>query len=410
VNNLVKTTVETFGTIEVAVNNAGVNHSADFFDITPDDWDWVLSVDLKGTFLVTQAAARVMVEQKKQAGYIIDDSPVQWHNVGTVETCNREKLPTMETTEPTTFKVFITGATTDVGRELTRQLTRRGHRVTGQTSGMAGAVQLRADGGLPAFSDPLRPGELKSMIQVAQADVVIHALPMIANDFPRKETPWDYAERAFTEGVPMLLEAATALDVKYVLLLAPAYIYGDQGAAGVTENADSFAGPLADSVLAAEQAVLDSAIPGSVLRLGMVYGPDGAGTHTLADHIRFGRSVYQGDGLLSWVYAADAAAAAVLAVEQQPVDEIFNIASDTASGAEFAGLLAEQVGLPVPGAFNGLMALPRTSAHQRDLLNMTLRVNCDKAQAVLGWSPKFDLRKGLDHTLLAWRVGEPARA
>ena len=63
VNKLIDGTVEHYGHIDVVVNNAGVNHSADFFDITEKDWDWVMGVDLKGTFLVSQAAARVMVEQ-----------------------------------------------------------------------------------------------------------------------------------------------------------------------------------------------------------------------------------------------------------------------------------------------------------------------------------------------------------
>jgi len=63
VNKLIDGTVEHYGHIDVVVNNAGVNHSADFFDITEKDWDWVIGVDLKGTFLVSQAAARVMVEQ-----------------------------------------------------------------------------------------------------------------------------------------------------------------------------------------------------------------------------------------------------------------------------------------------------------------------------------------------------------
>jgi len=63
VNKLIEATVEHYGHIDVVVNNAGVNHSADFFDITEKDWDWVMGVDLKGTFLVSQAAARVMVEQ-----------------------------------------------------------------------------------------------------------------------------------------------------------------------------------------------------------------------------------------------------------------------------------------------------------------------------------------------------------
>ncbi|MFC2025563.1 SDR family NAD(P)-dependent oxidoreductase [Chloroflexota bacterium] len=63
IDRLVVKTVEYYGRIDVVVNNAGVNHSAKFFEITEQDWDWVMSVDLKGTFLLTQAAARVMVEQ-----------------------------------------------------------------------------------------------------------------------------------------------------------------------------------------------------------------------------------------------------------------------------------------------------------------------------------------------------------
>ena len=75
VDALVQATVDHFGQIDVAVNNAGVNHSANFFDTTEDDWDWVMSVDLKGTFLVSQAAARVMVAQGK-GGAIVNVSSV----------------------------------------------------------------------------------------------------------------------------------------------------------------------------------------------------------------------------------------------------------------------------------------------------------------------------------------------
>lgn len=75
VDRLVDETVKRFGTIDVVVNNAGVNHSANFFDISEEDFDWVMSVDLKGTFLLTQAAARVMVAQGK-GGSIVNISSV----------------------------------------------------------------------------------------------------------------------------------------------------------------------------------------------------------------------------------------------------------------------------------------------------------------------------------------------
>ena len=48
VDALVARTVEQYGTVDIVVNNAGVNHSANFFDTTEEDWDWVMSVDLEG--------------------------------------------------------------------------------------------------------------------------------------------------------------------------------------------------------------------------------------------------------------------------------------------------------------------------------------------------------------------------
>ncbi len=75
IDHLVDVTVEQFGGIDVVVNNAGVNHSANFFDTTEEDWDRVMSVDLKGTFLLSQAAARVMVRQRRR-GSIVNLSSV----------------------------------------------------------------------------------------------------------------------------------------------------------------------------------------------------------------------------------------------------------------------------------------------------------------------------------------------
>ncbi len=75
VDGLVAATVAQYGTVDIVVNNAGVNHSANFFDTTEEDWDWVMSVDLKGTFLLSQAAARVMVAQGKP-GAIVNVSSV----------------------------------------------------------------------------------------------------------------------------------------------------------------------------------------------------------------------------------------------------------------------------------------------------------------------------------------------
>jgi glucose 1-dehydrogenase len=68
VENLVASTVSVWGSVDVLANNAGIVHAADFLDLTEADFDRVLRVNLKGAFLVAQAAARQMVEQVKAGG------------------------------------------------------------------------------------------------------------------------------------------------------------------------------------------------------------------------------------------------------------------------------------------------------------------------------------------------------
>lgn len=75
VERLVKAAVDRFAHIDIVVNNAGVNHSANFLDTTDADWDWVMGVDLKGTFMLSQSAARVMIAQGRP-GVIVNISSV----------------------------------------------------------------------------------------------------------------------------------------------------------------------------------------------------------------------------------------------------------------------------------------------------------------------------------------------
>ena len=56
------TTLATFHRIDGLINNAGIFKAADFLDITEEDWDAVIGVNLKGAFLVGQAVAREMAQ------------------------------------------------------------------------------------------------------------------------------------------------------------------------------------------------------------------------------------------------------------------------------------------------------------------------------------------------------------
>jgi glucose 1-dehydrogenase len=64
---LVEQTLDAFGRLDVLVNNAGIIKTADFLEISEEDFDAVLRVNLKGVFLVGQAAARVMAKQRRGA-------------------------------------------------------------------------------------------------------------------------------------------------------------------------------------------------------------------------------------------------------------------------------------------------------------------------------------------------------
>ena len=61
--------------VDVLVNNAGIAPSKPFLDMTEADWDRVIRVNLKGAFLVGQAAAKLMVAKKTQ-GAIVNMSSV----------------------------------------------------------------------------------------------------------------------------------------------------------------------------------------------------------------------------------------------------------------------------------------------------------------------------------------------
>ncbi len=68
VDALVARTVAVHGRIDVLVNNAGIFKAADFLDVTEADFDAVLRINLKGSFLVGQAVARVMAGAEARQG------------------------------------------------------------------------------------------------------------------------------------------------------------------------------------------------------------------------------------------------------------------------------------------------------------------------------------------------------
>ena len=69
------------GPVRALINNAGMTLPATFLDQTDDDWDQIVDVNLKGTFIMAQVVARQMAIEK--TGVIVNVSSVSAHGVRT---------------------------------------------------------------------------------------------------------------------------------------------------------------------------------------------------------------------------------------------------------------------------------------------------------------------------------------
>ena len=68
VDACVKATIEKFGKVDILVNNAGITKDGLLMRMSDDDWNQVLDINLKGTFLFTRAVSRPMMKNKNADG------------------------------------------------------------------------------------------------------------------------------------------------------------------------------------------------------------------------------------------------------------------------------------------------------------------------------------------------------
>ncbi|WP_458413210.1 SDR family NAD(P)-dependent oxidoreductase [Schinkia sp. CFF1] len=85
IESLVEQIVNEYGSLDILINNAGMNIRKKLIDIDESDWDTVLGVNLKGVFLVGQTVAKQMMKQKY--GKIINVSSILGSIAMPMQTC-----------------------------------------------------------------------------------------------------------------------------------------------------------------------------------------------------------------------------------------------------------------------------------------------------------------------------------
>lgn len=80
VSQMVQAVTTNLGRVDILVNNAGIVVSKPFLEMTEEEWDQILDVNLKGQFLVSQAVAKEMV--KNGGGKIINIASIASGGIG----------------------------------------------------------------------------------------------------------------------------------------------------------------------------------------------------------------------------------------------------------------------------------------------------------------------------------------
>jgi 3-oxoacyl-[acyl-carrier protein] reductase len=133
VERMIDTALEKFGRVDILVNNAGITRDGLLMRMKDEDWDAVLTVNLKGAFLCTRAASKVMTKQR--FGRIVNIASVvgQMGNAGQANYCaskaglmgltksNARELAKRNVTVNAVAPGFIATAMTDALPEKARQ-------------------------------------------------------------------------------------------------------------------------------------------------------------------------------------------------------------------------------------------------------------------------------------------------
>jgi nucleoside-diphosphate-sugar epimerase len=299
------------------------------------------------------------------------------------------------------MRVFVAGASGAVGRPLVPRLVAAGHEVTGTTRSQERAEAIRAAGATPAVVDALDAQALRSAIEQAAPEVIVHELTALPERYdPRRADIYDATNRIRREGTRNLLEGAKAAGTRRFLCQSIAFAYAPGPRPEVMDEEAplnlGLSGAFAEGVRVIdemERAVLGAqGIEGVVLRYGWFYGP---GTHygedgSLARDVRRRRFpvIGSGVGLFSFIHVDDAADATAAAVERG-APGVYNIVDDDPGAMrDWLPAYAEAIGAKRP--WRVPVWLARLFAGEvAAAIKVQPGASNAKAKRELGWEPRW---------------------
>lgn len=307
------------------------------------------------------------------------------------------------------MRIFVAGASGDLGRALVRAHTAAGHRVTGLVRSAASAERVRRLGGEAVLGDLYDVERVTGLVR--EADVVIHAVTAIpGGSVVRRRSAWEANHRARIEGTRALTQVAARIGAR---------TYLQQSVAWVVKRSPS-APPYDEDTPVDPPRLLRSAVEGeriaraagarhgfavAVLRAGAFYGADTAQSRSVAEKLRARQLpiIGAGESLVAPIHVDDMAAACVHAARLGRSGTWHIVDDAPIPFGELLRYFAAAVGAKPPRRLSPLLARLVLGHDAFEAFTTSMHTTNARARRDLGWAPHYaDVRRGIDAMVRSW--------
>jgi nucleoside-diphosphate-sugar epimerase len=295
------------------------------------------------------------------------------------------------------MRVFVAGATGAVGQHLVPGLVAAGHEVTATTRTPGKVAGLRAQGATPVVVDGLDRDAVIAAVRAARREVIVHQMTALADMRSLRNVDKVFAatNELRTRGTDNLLAAAEEAGTRRFVAQGHNFIYAQTGGMVKTEDDPIETHPVRSatrtiaSIKYVDRTVPLTAPEGIVLRYGTFYGP--GASEPMLEMVRKRQMPVVGGGAGTWSFieVADAASAALAAVERG-APGVYNVVDDEpAPVSVWLPYLAEVLGAKPP--LNMPAWLGRLLAGEFVVAQMTEArgASNEKAKKELGFQPRY---------------------